>query len=84
MIGIGQAVAVSFVREGCKKIAIADRNADGLEETTKLMKGAADSGEVEIVRARTNVLAENEVYDLIDNVVEQLGRLDYCANCAGA
>lgn len=47
------------------------------------MKDAATSGEVEIVRARTNVLAENEVYDLIDNVVEQLGRVDYCANCAG-
>ena len=64
-------------------MAIADQNAEGLEETAKLMKDAATSGKVEIVRKRTNVLDENEVYDLLDAVVEQLGRLDYCANCAG-
>ena len=74
---------MSFVREGCKKIAIADRNAEGLDETAKLMTEAAANGEVEIVRKRVNVLAENEVYDLLDEVVERLGRLDYCANCAG-
>ena len=47
------------------------------------MTEAAAHGEIEIVRKRVNVLAENEVYDLLDEVVEQLGRVDYCANCAG-
>ena len=47
------------------------------------MNEVGTHGEVEIVRKRVNVLAENEVYDLLDAVVEQLGRVDYCANCAG-
>jgi NAD(P)-dependent dehydrogenase (short-subunit alcohol dehydrogenase family) len=47
------------------------------------MTEAATQGGVEILRKRTNVLDENDVYDLLDAVVEQLGRVDYCANCAG-
>jgi NAD(P)-dependent dehydrogenase (short-subunit alcohol dehydrogenase family) len=47
------------------------------------MTEAATHGEIEILRKRTNVVAENEVDDLLDAVVEQLGRVDYCANCAG-
>jgi NAD(P)-dependent dehydrogenase (short-subunit alcohol dehydrogenase family) len=39
--------------------------------------------DIEILQKRTNVLADNEVLDLLDAVVEQLGRVDYCANCAG-
>ena len=74
---------MSFAREGCKKIAIADVNTDGLEETAKLMNEAASGDDIEILRKRTNVIAENEVDDLLDAVVEQLGRVDYCANCAG-
>ena len=58
-------------------------NAGGLDETAKLMNEAATQGEIEILRKRTNVLAENEIDDLLDAVVEQLGRVDYCANCAG-
>lgn len=74
---------MSFVREGCKKIAIADQNAQGLEETTELIRDLKDSSEVQIVSQRTNVLDENEVYELLDTVVEQLGRVDYCCNAAG-
>jgi NAD(P)-dependent dehydrogenase (short-subunit alcohol dehydrogenase family) len=47
------------------------------------MTEAATQGDIEILRKRTNVLDENDVYDLLDAVVEQLGRVDYCANCAG-
>jgi NAD(P)-dependent dehydrogenase (short-subunit alcohol dehydrogenase family) len=80
--GIGQATAISFAREGCKKIAIADQNERGLEETAKSMREVAGNNIV-ILQKRTNVLADNEVLDLLDAVVEQLGRVDYCANCAG-
>lgn len=47
------------------------------------MQDASSSGLIEIVEARTDVLAENEVHDLIQNTVNKLGRIDYCANCAG-
>lgn len=76
-------MAVSFAREGCKKIAIADMNVEGLEETAKLMKEAATQGEIEVLLKRVNIVDEAEVADLLDAVVEQLGRVDYCANCAG-
>lgn len=47
------------------------------------MKDAASHGEIEIIRKRVNVLAENEIYDLLEEVIDQFGRVDYCANCAG-
>lgn len=82
-LGIGQATAISFAREGCKKVAIADQNAKGLEETAKLMTEAATDGKIYILREQTNVIDEIQVSDLLDAVVQQLGRVDYCANCAG-
>lgn len=48
-----------------------------------LMTKVTTQGEIQILRKRTNVVAENEVNDLLDAVIEQLGRVDYCANCAG-
>lgn len=47
------------------------------------MTKVTTQGEIQILRKRTNVVAENEVNDLLDAVIEQLGRVDYCANCAG-
>lgn len=82
-LGIGQATAVSFAREGCKKIVITDQSTEGLKATEKLMREATSSEGVEIVQKRTNVLDENEVYDLIDAAVAVFDRIDYCANCAG-
>ena len=47
------------------------------------MRQEAKSGEVEIVRVPTNVLAENDVQAFMDQVLDQLGHIDYAANCAG-
>lgn len=58
-------------------------NTEGLDETAKLMNEVAMQGDIEILRKRVDIVDENEVADLLDAVVEQLGRVDYCANCAG-
>ncbi|KAI5365954.1 Putative short-chain dehydrogenase/reductase SDR, NAD(P)-binding domain superfamily [Septoria linicola] len=82
--GIGQATAISFIREGCRKIAIADLNASGLAETAQRMRDlVSTSVEVDIVTHTTDITRESDVEDLLEKTVSAFGRVDYAANCAG-
>ncbi|KXS98595.1 hypothetical protein AC578_4335 [Pseudocercospora eumusae] len=81
--GIGQATAISFAREGCRKIAIADRNAAGLAETSKAIEEAASGEIVYIVSQTVDISQEAQVEGFVHRVVRDLGRIDYAANCAG-
>ncbi|KAK5167129.1 uncharacterized protein LTR77_007859 [Saxophila tyrrhenica] len=81
--GIGRATAISFAREGCRKIAIADQNETGLEETSKLLQEAASNETIDVFSKKVNVAVEDEVNGFIDGVADKFGRIDYCANCAG-
>ncbi|KAF2217557.1 hypothetical protein CERZMDRAFT_108255 [Cercospora zeae-maydis SCOH1-5] len=82
--GIGQATAVSFVREGCRKVAIADLNLDGLAETKKLMQGLVEGHEeLKILSVQTDVSQEPSIENLFGRIEDTFGRLDYAANCAG-
>ena len=38
---------------------------------------------MEITHHQVDVQNENEVSTLLDEIVENFGRVDYCANCAG-
>lgn len=83
-LGIGQAVATSFAREGCTRIAIADLSEDGLRATEKLIQEASPSPQdLKVKVQRINVLNENEVGDLLESTVDLFGRVDYAVNCAG-
>lgn len=82
--GIGQATAVSFIREGCRKIAIADRNKDGLEETTKVIHAVDGKGDTHVLQIVTDVLQEDQIAALIENTVKEFGRIDYAVNAAGS
>ncbi|KAK5686439.1 hypothetical protein LTS10_002557 [Elasticomyces elasticus] len=79
--GIGQASAVSFAREGCKKIVLADRNAQGLEETKEAIK--AVSSECDVLAVETDVSSAESVDHLIEQAVARFGRIDYSCNAAG-
>ncbi|RMY62301.1 hypothetical protein D0864_12811 [Hortaea werneckii] len=79
--GIGQATAVSFAKEGCPEIVIADRNDDGLDETTSRIHEAAP--DCAVLSIRTDVSDQDSVQALIDKAVEAFGRLDYVCNSAG-
>lgn len=84
--GIGQATAISFVREGCRKVAIAGQNSAGLAETEQLMRelvSTSVAGELDIVCHVTDVSQEAEIDALLEKTVRDLGRVDYAVNCAG-
>lgn len=83
--GIGQATAISFVREGCRKVAIAGQNPAGLAETEQLMRDLVSTsvaGELDIVCHTTDVSQEAEIDALLEKTVRDLGRVDYAVNCA--
>ncbi|KAK4967905.1 hypothetical protein LTR42_010233 [Elasticomyces elasticus] len=79
--GIGQASAISFAREGCKKIVLADRNAEGLEETKEAIKAA--SSECDVLTVETDVSSAESVDHLVEQAVASFGRIDYSCNAAG-
>ncbi|GIZ43444.1 hypothetical protein CKM354_000667200 [Cercospora kikuchii] len=81
--GIGQATAISFVREGCRKLVIADLNATGLEETARLMQDLVDANTLSLIIKPLDISQEAEIDTLFKTVERDFGRIDYAANCAG-
>jgi len=81
--GISRAVAVSFAREGCRKIVLADRNAEGLEETARLIGELHGPRDVDISIITTDVLKAEQIDGLILKAVKRFGRIDYAVNGAG-
>ncbi|RMX73038.1 hypothetical protein D0869_14009 [Hortaea werneckii] len=79
--GIGQATAISFAKEGCPQIVIADRNVNGLNETHFRVQEAAPS--CSVLSVQTDVSDQESVQALVDKAVEKFGRLDYVCNSAG-
>ncbi|GJN75444.1 hypothetical protein PLIIFM63780_009350 [Purpureocillium lilacinum] len=80
--GIGRQVAISFAAEGCRRLAILDRDAPALEET-KARAEAEAPGEVEIIPLTVDVLKDEDVTAAFDQVIDKFGRIDYAVNCAG-
>ncbi|KAK0943607.1 hypothetical protein LTR29_004778 [Friedmanniomyces endolithicus] len=79
--GIGQATAVSFAREGCEKVVLADRNEQGLDETRAAIQKV--NSECEVYDVRIDVSSAESVDYLIEEAVKHFGRVDYCCNAAG-
>ena len=76
--GIGRAAAQIFAREGAK-VAVADVNVAGAEETVKMIQ--AGGGEAFCIKADVSKAAEVEA--MVGAVVETYGRLDCAYNNAG-
>jgi NAD(P)-dependent dehydrogenase (short-subunit alcohol dehydrogenase family) len=76
--GIGRATAILFAREGAK-VAIADYNRNGGEETVRMIEGAG--GEAFFIEA--NVAIAKQVEAMVAKTVETYGRLDCAFNNAG-
>ncbi len=76
--GIGRASCLVFAREGAR-VAVADVDLAGAEETVRLIEGAGGSG----VGFRVDVTKSGEVESLVERVVEDFGRLDCAFNNAG-
>lgn len=76
--GIGRAAAMAFAREGAR-LALADIDADGLEETLHLLEETGG----EAVAQPTDVSAEPQVEALVGLALERFGRIDVLCNNAG-
>ncbi|KAI6606266.1 hypothetical protein MCOR12_001247 [Pyricularia oryzae] len=85
--GIGRQCALAFVAEGCSRIALIDRDEDGMSETSRLCKEMArltrPKSTVSTFIIPCDVSLEAEVAVALDYVVEEWGRIDYAVNCAG-
>jgi NAD(P)-dependent dehydrogenase (short-subunit alcohol dehydrogenase family) len=76
--GIGRASAIAFGRRGAK-VALADVDAPGSQETLRLLKDAGGDG----IFVRCNVSMPGDVEAFVKEVVATYGRLDYAHNNAG-
>ncbi len=76
--GIGRATAILFAREGAR-LALADVNDKGLEETSNLVK--REGGEA--IFRRTDVGVEEEFKGLIEMTLETYSKIDILCNNAG-
>jgi 3-oxoacyl-[acyl-carrier protein] reductase len=73
--GLGQAIALNLSKKGVK-LALFDRDSNGLEKTRNLLAGESDIYILDI----TN---EAEVAESIQKVHDRFGRIDILVNCAG-
>lgn len=79
--GIGRATALSFALEGCTQIAICDRNAAGLQETSALIREKSENAEVLV--HEVDMLKEVDIERMVKETVQRWGRVDYAVNAAG-
>jgi len=79
--GISQTTAISFAREGCLKIVLADCNATGLSKTKDLISSTAPNAQVLI--QVTDVTKGEQLDQLLEVAVAHFGRVDYAVNGAG-
>lgn len=82
-LGISQATAVSFAREGCTKIVLADRDEQGLEKTQRLISEAIGEGKAQVLAVKTDVTSAEQIDHLVQTAVQKFGRIDYSINGAG-
>jgi NAD(P)-dependent dehydrogenase (short-subunit alcohol dehydrogenase family) len=74
-------VAKAFAAEGCKRIAITDRNAALLEAVREAITSQYDN--VSVMAVHGDISDSAFVQSFVDKVVAEFGRLDYAVNCAG-
>lgn len=77
-MGIGQAIAVKFAKEGAK-IAIAGRGQSALQETAELIR--AEGGEV--ITLEVDVQYKEHVDRMVDQVLQKWNTIDILVNNAG-
>jgi NADP-dependent 3-hydroxy acid dehydrogenase YdfG len=80
-LGIGQATAFAFAKNGIKKLALTDLNRANLQATSSAIK--SQFPDVEIESMVLDVGDEKAVESCVAEVVKKSGRLDIGVNVAG-
>ncbi|KAK5682529.1 hypothetical protein LTS10_005657 [Elasticomyces elasticus] len=78
--GLGNAIAVSFAREGAKGVAMVDIQD---EATFKEGKEAVEKYGTKVICITADVTDESQVERAVAEAVKEFGRIDYAANFAG-
>lgn len=78
--GLGNAIAVSFAKEGSKGIALVDIQN---KETFQKGKAEVEKFGAKVITIHADVTKEDQVQAAIDQTVKEFGRIDYAANFAG-
>lgn len=81
MQGIGRETALSFAREGCKRIVIVDRDAKKLDDTELAIKESFQ--DVQVLALPTDISKEEDIENLYSQTTKTYGRVDYVVNGAG-
>lgn len=85
--GIGMACAQAFLNEGSAGIALVDVNNDALQlakaELEKKKSEASTNQSCQILTFTLDVSDEKQVEDVVSQVAQAFGRLDYVINAAG-
>ncbi|KAL2829311.1 hypothetical protein BJY01DRAFT_240716 [Aspergillus pseudoustus] len=79
--GIGANIATEFAKEGCKRIAMCDRNGGGLKQTEAAIKRVAN--DVAVFTCIVDVTIEEQIETFIKSVAERFGGIHYAVNAAG-
>ncbi|KAJ4377979.1 hypothetical protein N0V83_000809 [Neocucurbitaria cava] len=78
--GLGNAIAVSFAKEGARGVVLVDVQD---EKTFKEGKQKVESYGTECLTIRADVTKEAEIEYAVQQAVQKFGRIDYAANFAG-
>ncbi|KIW03434.1 uncharacterized protein PV09_05204 [Verruconis gallopava] len=78
--GLGNAIAVSFAKEGARGVALIDIQDD---DTFKKGKEAVEKYGAKCITIHADVTKEDQVERAIAETVKEFGRIDYAANFAG-
>ncbi|PWY72570.1 NAD(P)-binding protein [Aspergillus eucalypticola CBS 122712] len=82
--GIGRQLCLAYAQAGCRAIALADINIEGVNETISLIQ--AQGYPVETLALETDVTLVTSVQSMVSETVKSFGRIDYgnaAANVAG-
>jgi NAD(P)-dependent dehydrogenase (short-subunit alcohol dehydrogenase family) len=73
--GIGRHLCEAYARAGCRAIALADLNANGINESAALLK--ANGSDVQLLEIEVDVTSEASVRNMVSKTVECFGSIDY-------
>ncbi|KAJ5646571.1 hypothetical protein N7490_002943 [Penicillium lividum] len=79
--GIGRQICIAYAQAGCRAIALADVNIEGVNETISLIQ--AKGYGTKTVALEANVTDAISVKNMVAQTVKAFGSIDYAANVAG-
>jgi NAD(P)-dependent dehydrogenase (short-subunit alcohol dehydrogenase family) len=81
--GIGQDAGFSLAEAGAAVVVFADLNEESAISTAEESKQYASNTNYKAAGIKVDVTKADEVQNMVDFVVREFGRLDYCVNSAG-